>query len=60
MVIRDVRATNGFGAKRVTEFMCLMELNNGTITPVFVAPKGENSAEGRAIIKKWALFATAK
>lgn len=56
MVIRSVRATNGFGAKRLTEFMCLMELNNGIVTPAFVAPKGENAAQGRAIIKKWKLF----
>jgi hypothetical protein len=60
MVISYVRATNGFGAKRLTEFMCLMELSNGILTPAFVAPKGENSAKGSAIIKKWALFEPAK
>lgn len=60
MVISYVRATNGFGAKRLTEFMCLMELKNGIVIPAFVAPKGENSAQGRAIIKKWALFEPAK
>lgn len=56
MVIRSVRANNAFGAKRLTEFMCLMELNKGVITPVFIAPKGENPERARAIIKKWALF----
>lgn len=60
MVIRSVRATNGFGALRLTEFMCLLELNAGTITPVFVAPKGENPEQARAILKKWALFEPAK
>jgi len=60
MVIRSVRAKNAYGAKVLTEFMCLMELNNGIVTPAFVAPKGENAAQGRAIIKKWALFEPAK
>lgn len=60
MVIRSVRAKNAFNALRLTEFMCLMEMNNGIITPAFVAPKGENAAQGRAIIKKWALFEPVK
>lgn len=60
MVIRSVRANNGFGAKRLAEFVCLMELNNGMVTPAFVAPKGENSAQAMAIIKKWALFTPVK
>lgn len=56
MVIRKVRAKNGFGAVRLTEFMCLMESNGGVITAAFVAPRGENSAQSAAIIKKWKLF----
>lgn len=60
MVIRSVRANNAFGAKRLTEFMCLMELDNGLIRPAFVAQKGENSAQSAAIIKKWKLFEPAK
>ncbi len=56
MVIRSVRAKNLYGAKQLTEFMCLIETSNGTIYPVFVAPKGENSEEANAIIKKWKLL----
>lgn len=60
MVIRSVRAKNAFGAMRLTEFMCLMELNNGVVTPAFVGPQGENSAKARAIIKKWAILEPTK
>lgn len=60
MVIRSVRATNGFGAVRLTEIMCLLELRDGIVTPVFIAPKGERSAEARAILKKWALLESPK
>lgn len=56
MVIRSVRAKNAFGALVLTEFMCLMELNNGIITPVFVSPKGENAEQARAILKKWKML----
>lgn len=56
MVIRSVRAKNAYGALRLTEFMCLMEINNGVITPALVTQKGENSAKAKAIIKKWGLF----
>ena len=56
MVIRSVRANNAFGAKRLTEFMCLMELNNGIITPVLITPKGENSDQARALLKKWKML----
>jgi hypothetical protein len=56
MVIRSVRANNAFGAKRLTEFMCLMELNNGIITPVLITPRGENSDQARALLKKWKML----
>lgn len=60
MVIRSVRAKNAFNALRLTEFMCLMELNHGVVTPVFVGPQGETSAQARAIIKKWAILEPTK
>lgn len=60
MVIRSVRANNAFGAKRLTKFLCLMELNNGIVTPVFVAPEGERPRKAMAIVKKWKLFEPTK
>lgn len=56
MVIRSVRAKNAYGAKVLTEFMCLMELNNGIIGPVLITPKGENESKARAILKKWKML----
>jgi hypothetical protein len=56
MVMFNVRAKNGFGAMRLMEFMCLLELNNGMLTTAFVGAKGQNSAKARSILKKWDMF----
>ena len=53
VVIRSVRATNGFGAKRLEEFMCFIENRNGIITPILFVPKGEKVAQANALYKKW-------
>jgi hypothetical protein len=53
MVVRSVRAANGYGAKRLEEFTCLMELRGGTITPVLISQKGENIEQTNALLKKW-------
>jgi hypothetical protein len=53
VVIRSVRATNGFGAKRLEEFICFMENHGGIITPILVTQKGENVAQTKALLKKW-------
>lgn len=56
LVIRSVRANNAFGAKRLTEFICLLEVNNGGITAAFIAPHGQDTARAQAIVKKWGLL----
>ena len=53
MVIRSVRATNGFGTKRLEEFICFMENRGGVITPILIAQKGQNAAQIKALLKKW-------
>ena len=53
VVIRSVRATNGFGAKRLEEFICFMENRGGIITPILVTQKGENVAQTKELLKKW-------
>lgn len=56
MVIRSVRAVNGYGAVRTVDFMCLMELKNGVIMPVLVTERGGNTAAATAILKKWKML----
>lgn len=53
VVIRSVRAANGFGAKRLDEFICFMENRGGIITPILVTQKGKNVAQTKALLKKW-------
>ena len=55
VVIRSVRATNGFGAKRLEEFMCFIENRDGVITPILVVQKGEKVAQANALYKKWGM-----
>jgi hypothetical protein len=53
MAIRSVRATNGFGAKRLSQFICFLELQGGNVIPVLIAQQGQHDAEVRALLKKW-------
>ena len=53
VVIRSVRAKNGFGAKRLEEFICFMENRGDIITPILVTQKGENVAQTKELLKAW-------
>ena len=53
VVIRSVRAKNGFGAMRLQEFMCFLEASGDVISPVLVVPRGEKVAQANALYKKW-------
>jgi hypothetical protein len=55
MVIRSVRATNGFGAKRLEDFICFMELQNGVIQPALIAQQGDNPDQIKQLLKQWGM-----
>jgi hypothetical protein len=40
MVVRSVRAKNAFGAMRLTEFICVMEMKDGQVRALIVAERG--------------------
>jgi hypothetical protein len=56
MVVRTVRAKNGFGATRTSEFMCLMEARGDQIMPVLVTEKGKNQERVAALLKEWEMI----
>lgn len=53
VVVRAVRANNAFGAKRLDHFICFMEKNSGTIQPVLVTSRNDNTAETLTLLKSW-------
>lgn len=55
-VIRSVRSKNAFGAMRLNDFSCFLELRNGSIYPVLVKEKGTDTKLVEKMMKKWGIL----
>ena len=55
-VIRSVRSKNAFGAMRLNDFACFLELRNGSIYPVLVREKGTDTKLVEKMMKSWGIL----
>ncbi len=55
LVLREVRAKNGFGAMRKTVFGCILEKRGDMIMPVSIFENGKQNKRVNDRIKKWKL-----
>jgi hypothetical protein len=55
-----VRAKNAFGAMRLTEFVCLLEIGGGQVRAVLVAERGRDTQAAQQLIASFLKGAAAK
>jgi hypothetical protein len=53
VVVRSVRAKNAFGAMRLTEFVCMLEVNEKEVRSVIVAERGQETQASQAFTAQW-------
>ena len=53
LVVRSVRAKNAIGALRLTEFVCVLELEGSNVRAIVVAERGRASPQEQALLDGW-------